>query len=358
MLRSCLALATTCLLHPAPAAAAIAPGSAQSGANAVYSGNGELFLAVFDAAARISYTLDLGETLNDFFVWGQQDSGNQRFWAVDDQRWASFLTQVNAAELRWSVLGLDVTGGTAAGGVRLFTTAQQGDEARIATLTNQLFSNGMGSSQAGTFFSAVNSTGGHGSPGVESTNFAVHGSSINADPDPGNSYFGNNSVGLSSTLNGNAPFDSSNPVGRSSWFYYLTRSGINQTATVLVDEFDNLAHDGYWGFTYVDPQLHADSPYAGRHLLSFTLASAQTTLAQREFAAGIGRTESSSGFIVTRLPGVAAQHFEAPAAWSSRRLGGLDPALDFSGSATPSIPEPSSWALIALGLAMLAWRRR
>jgi hypothetical protein len=334
------------------AQAAIAPGTAQSGANAVYSGNGELFFAAFDATARVSFALDLGETLNDFFVWGQQDGGNQRFWTIDNEDWLRFLSLVNTGELRWSVLGLDVTGGTAAGGVRLFTTMQQGDEAKIETFSNQLFSTALGSSQAGTFFNAINATGSHGTAGVGSTNFAGNGSSVNADPDPGNSYFGSNSVGLSSTLNGNAPFDISNPVGKSSWFYYLTRSGTNQTATVLVDEFDNLAHDGYWGFTFVDASAHPDSPYAGKHLLSFTLASAQATLAQREFAAGIGRTEWSGGFVVSRLGGAAAQAFESPAGFN-QRLGGLGTV----GTAS-AVPEPATWALLTAGLGLLLWRSR
>lgn len=312
----------------APALAAIAPGGPQSGANAGFSGNGELFLSVFDAEAKISYTKDLGITLDDFFVWGQQDGGNQRFWALDDAQWSSFLPQTDATALRWSVLGFDTTGGTAQGGLRLFTTAKQGDEGKIGSLTNQRLTNGTGSTQAGTFFVAVNSTPTHGVPGA-SSDFAVNGSSVNADADPGNGYFGSNSVGLSTTLNGNAPFDNSNPVGESSWFYYLTRSGPVQLNTVLVDEFDNLGHDGYWGFLYVDPALYPDSPYRASYLLSYTLPAYE----------------------------VAAE--EPPAFSRTARLMSFRSASFLELDPVTAVPEPGSWALLLLGLlGLMAHRQR
>lgn len=315
----------------APGSAAIAPGGPQSGANAGFSGNGELFLSVFDAQAKISYTKDLGTTLDDFFVWGQQDGGNQRFWAVDDAQWTSFLPQTNAAALRWSVLGFDTTGGTAQGGVRLFTTAQQGDEGKISTLTNQRFSTGTGSSQAGTFFVAVNSTPTHGSPGA-SSDFAVNGSSVNADADPGNGYFGSNSVGLSTTLNGNAPFDSSNRVGESSWFYFLTRSGTVQLNTVLVDEFDNLSYDGYWGFLYVDPAQYPDSPYKDSWLLSYTMQAHEAPV----------------------LAQTASFERERPLSFRRAVFDVVDPI-----GPVLTVPEPGSWALLTGGLlGILAWTRR
>ncbi len=323
--------------------AAIAPGGFLSGTAAPYSGNGELFLSVFDGDAKISYTLDLGTTLDDFFVDGQQDAGGQRFWEVDDPRWSSFLSQVNAGNLRWSVLGFDTTGGIAAGAVRMFTTVQQGDEARIGTLTNQLFTNGTGGAQAGTFFNAINTTGTHGAAGSV-PDFAVNGSSVNSDADPGNGYYGDGGVGLTPNLNGNAPFGLANAVGQSSWFYYLTRSGSNQLATVTVDEFDNLnpgsSGDGYWGFIYVDPALYPNSPYAGSYLLSYTLSP---YLPQARIATAEGRARAA---LVEYLAGLGATPID-------------NPVGEYTGYVplTP-VPEPPAVLLLLAGAAALAAARR
>ena len=333
-------------LAASPARAAIAGGGGLtgSGVNTPYVGNGELLLAVFDEAARISYALDLGTTLNDFFIAGQQDAGNQFFWRVDDARWVSFLSQVNAANLRWSVLGFDVTGGNVAGGYRLFTTVRQGDEALVGTLSNQLFTLGTGLSQGGTFFSAINNTGTHGANGTV-IDFTVNGSSVNPDTEAGNSYFGSSSVGLSSTLNGNAPFDNSNAVGRSSWFNYVTRSGLDQAGTVLVDEFDNLnagsSGDGYWGFTFVDAALFPQSPYAGSYLLSYTIAPylTQSRIATAEGRARAALTEYSAS-VSTRL-------LTAPIGEFSNYVMPLSP-----------VPEPAGLVLLLPGLLLIAARAR
>ena len=211
------------------------------------SGNGELFLAVYDETAKVSYTLDLGLYQNDFFALGQQEAGYSNSWSLaGDTNWASFLGQVSVANLQWTVLASETTGGTAAGGARLFTTVKQGDEAQVATFTNQLFLNAIGGAQLGTFYSAIQNTGTHGTPGV-ALNYAINGSSVNLDTDSGNAYFG--IPGSGPTLNGNATFSSGNAIGSSSNFYYLTRSGADQLGTVLIDQFNNSANNGSFTLT-------------------------------------------------------------------------------------------------------------
>jgi hypothetical protein len=216
-------------------------------------GNGELFLAVYDDTAKVSFTLDLGLYQNDFFAVGQQEAGYTNSWSLTgDANWASFLSQVSVANLQWTVLASETFGGIIIGGQRIFTTAKQGDEALIGGFTNQLFTNAVGSSQLGTFYSAIQNTGTHGTPGV-ALNYAINGSSVNLDTDSGNAYFG--VPGSGPRLNGNAPFSSGNAIGSSSSFYYLTRSGSDQLATVLVDQFGNSANNGSFslsqsGLTY------------------------------------------------------------------------------------------------------------
>lgn len=227
-----LVLAASTVLA-APAYAAIANGT---------SGNGELFLSVFDAASKISYTKDLGIRQDAFFADAQKDAGYTASWMLDDANWTDFLGKVNAQNLQWAVLASETTGGTATGGSRLFTTVKTGDESKVGDFTNQAFTNATGAAQLGTFFNAVNTSGTHGTPGVP-LDFAIHGNSVNADTDPGNAYFGSTG-GTGPTLNGNAPFSNSNAVGVASSFYYLTRSGTNQLGKVLVDPFDNAAGKG------------------------------------------------------------------------------------------------------------------
>jgi hypothetical protein len=348
-----------------PATAAIAPGNQASGTNAFYNGNGELFMVAFDDTAKISYAFDMGVDMNKFFADGQQDAGYQRFWSVNDANWTSFVAQVNPANLQWSVLAFDTVGGTGLGQLRMFSTVRQGDEclmidcSRItpgvptgfSTLINAKLQNGIGSSQAGTFFNAVNTTGTHGVPGQPLV-YSDNGSSVNADSESGNAYYGASSVGLSATLNGNAPFYMANAVGQSSWFYYLTRSGTDQSAEAQVDEFDNLGADGYFGFTYVDPAIDPASPYAGQYVLSYTLAAAGQTQAQINFARQIGRTETSLGGSMVRLAGVAgATAGESAAGLATVRLGGLTNAVSV-------VPEPGSALMLLAGGLLLALRRR
>lgn len=246
--------AAAALVAALPAFAAISSGT---------SGNGELFLVVHDTTAKVSYTLDMGVTQNDFFATGQQLSGYTRDWGLaGDANFTSFLSQVNETNLFWAVLANENTGGTAVGGQRTFTTARVGTEGLMANWTNQTFSLGTSTTQAGTFFSAINTTGTHGGIPV---NFAINGSSVNRETDTGRAYFGETS-GLNQTFNGNVPsgFFNTNAVNVASNFYYITRSGGDQLASVVVDPFDNLG--GMGKFTL-------ERNASGQYNLDYTIAA-------------------------------------------------------------------------------------
>jgi hypothetical protein len=328
------------------AIAAIAPGS---------SGNGELFLNVVDAVAKVSYTLDLGIAMDDFFIAAQQDVGYQRFWTVVSANFTSFLGLVSLSSTRWSVVALDSTGSLNIGLQRLYSTVRQGDEGLVKDTTNKGMSDAISTSQAGNFFSTINSLGTH----VPQADYTVNGDSFSRETDSGRAYYGE-SGGLTPTLNGNASFNATNTLGNSSWFYYLTRSSTSQLASakVVIDEFDNLGFDGYWGLVKVEDQDSSSpfydptSPYAGKYLLSFTMPvfDVRTTASFQAFALSIGRTEFSGGLKVIGLDGAAA------AAVTERSAGWVTPLGAVS--AVTAVPEPGQWALLLAGGMTLAWRAR
>jgi hypothetical protein len=236
-------LLTAGLALSAPAFAAISPGNTQTGTSAPYNGIGELFLAVYDDQAKISYAKDLGVTQNAFFVDGQNKNGFTKTWSLDDDYWTEFLGKVSLKNLQWTVLAVDQIGGigaanpgTGAGGIRLFTTVKAGDEAKVGATRNSALTTALGAAQIGTFFDAVNTTGSHGTVGV-ALDFGVNGASVNADADPGNAYFG--IPGSGPTLNGNMGWSSGNAVDTASKFFAVTRSSTTASGFVAIDRFNN-----------------------------------------------------------------------------------------------------------------------
>ena len=343
MKRVAAIVATACALSTTQAA--IAPGS---------SGNGELFLNVVDAVTKVSYTLDLGIAMDDFFISAQQEIGYQRFWTVNSNNFSSFISLASLQSVRWSVVAIDSTGNLTSGAQRLYTTAQQGSEALVGSLQNKQLSDGIAGA-AGSFFGSVNALGTH----VPQSDYTVNGDSFSLEADSGKGYYGE-LAGLTPTLNQNGIFNATNAVGKSSWFYYLTRSGTGNLTTnrVLIDEIDNLGSDGYWGFVKVEDQdstspfYDPTSPYAGKYLLSFTMPvfDVRTTASFQAFAQSIGRTEFSGGLQVTGLDGAAA------AAVTERSAGWVVPLGAVS--QVTAVPEPGQWALLLVGGAALAWRSR
>jgi hypothetical protein len=284
-------LLTAGLALGAPAFAAISPGSTQSGTSAPYNGIGELFLAVYDDQAKISYAKDLGVTQNAFFVDGQNKNGFTKSWSLDDDYWTAFLGKVSLKNLQWTVLAVDQTGGigaanpgTGAGGIRLFTTAKAGDESKVGTMTNGALTTALGAAQIGTFFNAINTTGSHGTVGVP-LDFGVNGSSVNEDADAGNAYFG--IPGSGPTLNGNAPFSSGNAVDVASRFFAVTRSGNNASSRVTVDLFNNPDAPAIEGSFLLSSGLTSRAANSG-YSLSYALAPVPEPQTYALMLAGLG----------------------------------------------------------------------
>jgi MYXO-CTERM domain-containing protein len=267
----------------------------------------ELMLVLWDSTTGSSYTRDLGLngysgtdlTLRSqsFWVYGQQDTGFQQFWTLDealDANYAQFRrTATNTANMVWAVIGVDAEGGdagtAAAGAFNIFTTLRATDTAGV---TGGAYGNATNPSTwmgieletqlnaSGRYLNWLNTalaTGaevrnpwnthlGEAAAGeaTGATNYAVHGSSFDLEGQPG--YFGQPG---NSTWGSACACDITTPVGQSSWFYRMSNADdFDIFAPVAIDEFDNTGYDAYWGV--------ALNPADGKLVLSYTLPASVT----------------------------------------------------------------------------------
>jgi hypothetical protein len=176
----------------------------------------ELVLVVADTTAKISFAFDTGITLDNFIANAALSKPlSWTFNLSDNADWISFKDQANEAAAIWALVGFDLTGNLAKDSHRAVTTLRATQTiADIVKTSNKQLDDGM--SAAATFYSAVNGTGTHKSQ--------LNGSSVNAETDPGRSYYGEAS-GLTPTMSPNFQFYNSNLYGETSGLFYVTRSG-------------------------------------------------------------------------------------------------------------------------------------
>ncbi len=342
-----------------------------------------MVLIVFDKNAEISYTKDLtgelgmyvapfdaaNDNSKNFFVQAQHDGGYQKFFNPlnSDPIFKEFLrlSDAKATEMgkpaapTWGIYAAGTPDFTGPGSMNFFTTLnstvlEAGVNPQWTLLkgtNNQTLQDAAGA--FGSFVADLN-TGRSSSNGA---NGADHPFNTHFRPeflDPENVIDFSLSNGSSLDLKGSSPYFplagglggvegqfsntgayTTNPVGSSSWFYYLTPSNVNGTAKVLLDEFDNLSHDGYWGLAVKD----------GNYILSFTMQ------------AHVGRPTTAQGFVRRNLTDFSALYggVRSLAAPSDEFIG-WQPSGNFG--AVTAVPEPATYGLFGLGLAALAWRRR
>jgi hypothetical protein len=337
----------------------------------------ELVFVAWDKNAasgpKVSFVKDLGVTMGDFFIAGQQDTGSHSsYWlgGNDDAVWTSFLgsqpsagVTVDPSKVQWAVMAFDTAGDITPGSQNLYTTLQQGVSGNPSVILGLSDYTGgkLQDSTASVFtwLSVVNQTAGHANN--------ANGSAVIKISDGLAFAFGDGQPGSTSgdfTFNANLGRSIGNTMGKSSWFYAVTSNDPDfGDVPVAIDEFDNLSHDAYWG-------LAAAGDGTGRYLLSYTLEGMATAaevsrnvLFGNNFArlAGTlslsspaGKAASVLSLTESFLRGVSGSRAAASATSQIAAVTGLGGALNL----VSSVPEPGTWALLLGGGLLVAGAAR
>lgn len=297
----------------------------------------DLVFVLWDPVAKVSYTRDLGLNANDFWAYAQQDKGYTFDYKLDpaDPALVAFRAASSVtANQRWAVFAFDAGPSlTTPGDTKAYTTLTQGPgngtvNPNWTDMTNALSGDILFAAREmpnrlyfGLNFNGTDPTQYVRTVGNNATSF---------DKELSKGYFAGNTgfsakggAGSGSFLAG--VYNVANQVNQSSWFYYLTNAAGSEK--VVVDEFDNLSSNGYWGLA-----LGTDNLYR----LTFTQEAAKTAVNSVTTELGSQRlasTDYSAGAGVARLIALP--------------------------ETVTAVPEPGSWALFCGGgLTLLALRSR
>lgn len=238
-------------------ALAIVAGQAQAQINDGSLGNGELFLTVYDDTdVHVSYTRDLGITINNFLASGSTAPVNGSSFSFNpaatpatgagnvltpgyslsfgaDTLFTSTFASALASNMVWNIGALDTVGTQ-----RFLTTSNDDLTAVAAASTNNDLTN-LGAAAA--YLGGVNAMGSHGA------NSTVNGSNKATPADGVFAYGANFGRDWLTNAAGNLAFDSSAQVGNNLKFWMLNTvlvDGDPVTATAYSNAVWNLGTNG------------------------------------------------------------------------------------------------------------------
>lgn len=237
-------------------ALAVAAGSAHADIAGGATGNGELFLSVWDKVGQQSYIRDLGISVNDFgtlnaptqtiaapgsFVnYVDGAGGFSKSWATDST-WATFTAGKTAADISnfvYDVYGMDSNGTSAPQQLRFLTTTNA-DLTLWATTAGTQFANGKvtGMAIVNSYLDQVNLDDSQ-TVGMGAADNTANGSGIFTGTI---AYMGNGAK--LENWGGATNFLTTATVGSAVDFYYLTRSSSTNTAEARSYKYGNAAGD-------------------------------------------------------------------------------------------------------------------
>ncbi|MFA5240801.1 MAG: hypothetical protein WC029_02870 [Sulfuricella sp.] len=215
------------------AAAALAvAGQASAAISTSASGNGEMFLSVYDANANMSYTKDLGITIDAFLAGSSSNLSFASDSLLDGFKTAGVLN----SGITWGIGATDKSGVN-----RILTTTN----APTGTASGQIGSLNGGqlrtmAANTDVYLMAVNDRAVAAFGGSTST--AVN-SAITATPADG-SYVPTNNV--DTWAGAQTVFHSMSNVGTAQNFFLLSTVGTGSTTKILVNQFTNTYGNSTW----------------------------------------------------------------------------------------------------------------
>jgi hypothetical protein len=285
----------------AVAAALAVSGSASAAIDGFASGNGELFLNIFDSTAAVSFTADLkaptviqgslaaanagNPTLSSFTAAGLSAPGLILRWDLNSYSyspaaggtvnpWTSFIGSASAGNSVFNVVAGDSVGSLGTAGTLNYLSTSSSALATIQSQTNSQLNNFKSVDAVATgLVPGVNGLPGH--------NLQDDGASV-ATAGNGTAYF---PVGLGSNWKGSAAFDSTGSVANALPFYLLSNSGIPTTKPVDLTTYGGVFRvDMQQGFLFYQTPAAA-VPEPGTWMLLMAGLIGVSAISRRRLAA-------------------------------------------------------------------------